>query len=89
LGVISSTDILQAEAEADDRRARTQLFEHTAVEELMSTPPIVVAPDADVREAARIMLDRGVHRLFVVANDQLVGVLSQTDIARAIGSGDL
>jgi CBS domain-containing protein len=89
LGVITSTDILQAEAEADDRRARTQLFDHTAVDELMSTPPLVVAPDVEVREAARMMIDRGVHRLFVVSNEELVGVLSQTDLTRAIGDGDL
>ncbi|MBY0491709.1 MAG: CBS domain-containing protein [Gemmatimonadaceae bacterium] len=89
LGVISTTDILEAEAEHDDRRARTQLFENTLVEELMSTPPLVTTPDADVREAVRYMLDHGVHRLFVVRGDELVGVLSQTDITRAIGTGAL
>lgn len=89
LGVISTTDILEAEAEHDDRRARTHLFENTAVEELMSTPPLTTTPDADVREAARFMLEHGVHRLFVVSNDALVGVLSQTDITRAIGTGAL
>ena len=89
LGVISTTDILEAEAEHDDRRARTQLFENTAVEELMSTPPLTTSPDADVRDAARSMLEHGVHRLFVVSGDELVGVLSQTDITRAIGTGAL
>lgn len=89
LGVLSTTDILQAEAEAEDRRARTHLFENTAVRELMSTPPLTIAPTADVRDAARLMLERGVHRLFVVEAETLVGVLSQTDITRAIGSGTL
>lgn len=89
VGVITTTDVLQAQAEHDDRRARTELFERTEVRELMSTPPHTVDAEAEVRTAAKQMLEREVHRLFVVQGDQLVGVLSQTDIARAVGSGAL
>lgn len=89
VGVLTTTDVLQAQAEHDDRRARTELFERTEVRDLMSTPPHTVDAEADVRDAAKQMLEREVHRLFVVKGDQLVGVLSQTDIARAVGSGDL
>lgn len=89
VGVISTTDVLQAQAEHDDRRARTELFERTEVRELMSVPPHTVEPTADVRDAARHMLEAEVHRLFVVDGDKLVGVISQTDIARAVGSGDI
>jgi CBS domain-containing protein len=89
VGVLTTTDVLQAQAEHDDRRARTELFERTEVRELMSTPPHTIASSADVRDAAKQMLETEVHRLFVVDGDQLVGVLSQTDIARAVGSGDL
>lgn len=89
VGVLTTTDVLQAQAEHDDRRARTELFERTEVRELMSSPPHTVAADAAVRDAARQMLDTEVHRLFVVEGDRLVGVLSQTDIARAVGSGTL
>lgn len=89
LGVITTTDVLQAEAEHDDRRARNQLFENTTVNELMSSPPVTIGPAATVRDAAKLMLERGVHRVFVVDADQLVGVLSQTDLARALGSGAL
>lgn len=89
LGVLTTTDVLQAQAEHDDRRARTALFDRTAVRDLMSTPPHTVDAEVEVREAAKQMLEREVHRLFVVRGDQLVGVLSQTDIARAVGRGSL
>jgi CBS domain-containing protein len=89
VGVLSTTDVLQAQAEHDDRRARTELFERTEVRELMSTPPHTIGSNADVREAAKHMLEAEVHRLFVVDGDQLVGVISQTDIARAVGTGAL
>lgn len=87
IGVLSTTDVLQAQAETDDRRARTELFEHTPVRDLMSHNPLTLAPDDDVREAARQMLYTEVHRLFVVEGDRLVGVISQTDIAHAVGTG--
>lgn len=44
---------------------------------------------ADVREAARQMLYGEVKRLFVEDDGRLVGVISQTDIAHAVGTGRL
>lgn len=39
LGVVSATDVLQAEAEASDTRARARLFEHATAREIM-TPSV-------------------------------------------------
>lgn len=89
IGVVSSTDVLQAAAEKDDEMARGTLFEHTRVRDLMSPNPQVIQPDADVREAARNMLYADVKRLFVEEDGRLVGVISQTDIAHAVGVGRL
>jgi CBS domain-containing protein len=85
IGVVSATDVLQAAAEQDDNKARSTMFEHTTVKDIMSTKPLVIAPDADAREAAQHMLYTDVHRLFVEDNGRLVGVISQTDIAHAVG----
>lgn len=84
VGVLTAADILQAEAEATGARSREALFEDTRVRELMSTPPRTIAAEADVREAAQQMLYLDVHRLFVVTADRLVGVLSQSDLVRAL-----
>ena len=83
VGVLSTTDVLQAESTASDREARDQLFEDTRVEELMTPRPLTIHPDADVREAAREMLYGDVHRLFVEVDGELVGVISRTDVVRA------
>jgi CBS domain-containing protein len=40
-----------------------------------------------VREAAKHMLYADVRRLFVEDQGRLVGVISQTDIAHAVGTG--
>jgi CBS domain-containing protein len=89
LGVVSATDVLQAAAEHDDRKGRTTLFEHTTARDIMTSGAITIDPDADVREAAQRMLYGEVRRLFVEDKGRLLGVVSQTDIAHAMGSGRL
>lgn len=50
------------------------------VGELMTSPPVTVAMDTPVAEAARVMLQNRVHRLVAVdAQGRPVGVLSATD----------
>jgi CBS domain-containing protein len=89
IGVLSTTDVLAAEAEAGDPGARQTLFENTMVRDIMTRHPYTIAPSEDVREAARQMLYGDVHRLFVAEGDKVVGVISTTDIVRAVATGQL
>ena len=89
VGVISTTDVLEAEAETADAEARERLFEATHVDELMSRQPRVIGPAADLRSTARQMLRQEVQRLFVEEDGVLVGVVSQTDIVRAVATVQL
>jgi CIC family chloride channel protein len=89
IGVLSTTDVLTAEAEAGDPTARQTLLENTSVRDIMTPRPFTVAPSEDVREAARQMLYADVHRLFVAEGDKVVGIISTTDIVRAVATGKL
>ena len=89
IGVISSTDILTSEAEARDAVEREALFEQMMVRDIMTPRPLTVSSYSDVREAAQQMLYAEVHRLFVTSGNQLVGVISTTDIVRAVAVGGL
>lgn len=89
VGVVSSTDILTAEAEAADDTARENLFAATPVRDIMTARPLTVTPETDVKDAAQQMLYAEVHRLFVVDEDRVVGVLSTSDIVRAVATGRL
>ncbi len=89
LGVVSASDVVMAIAEAPTPRDRERIFEVTRVSEIMTPRPQVVTVDADVAEAARTMLYLEVHRLFVVEGDELVGVISQSDIAGAVATAKL
>jgi CBS domain-containing protein len=89
VGVLSSSDVLAAEAEAEDERARSFLLDGTAVRDLMTPAALTVDAGEDVREAARQMLYGEVHRLFVAEEGRVSGVISSTDIVRAVAQGKL
>lgn len=89
LGVITASDVVTAIAEAESPRDRERLFDATRVREIMTPRPQVVSGDLDVAEAARTMLYLEMHRLFVVDGPELVGVISQSDIAGAVATAKL
>ncbi|HXF94570.1 MAG TPA: CBS domain-containing protein [Gemmatimonadales bacterium] len=89
VGVLSTSDILTAVAEAGSPEERGRLFSETLVRELMTPRVITIEPDEDVEEAARRMLYLEVHRLFVTDHGRLVGVISQTDIVGAVATAKL
>ena len=86
VGVLSTREILRAEHAMKSARARDRLFDETLVLEIMAPWPVTIAPDADVRDAAREMLYLEVQRLFVEDRGVLVGVISQTDIVAAVAT---
>jgi len=89
IGVVSSTDLIDAQAETRSAEERQVLLEHTPVRDIMTPRPLMIESTAEVQEAARHMLYAEVRRLFVEENGVLVGVISQTDIVRAVATGKL
>ncbi len=89
IGVLSTSDVLVAAAECTGREERNSLFDRTTVRDLMTRAPATTTPDADVKEAAQQMLYLDVHRLFVADGGKLVGVISQSDIVRAVGTAKI
>jgi CBS domain-containing protein len=89
IGVISSTDVIAAQAETRDAGERRILFKETPVRDIMTPRPLLIESTAELEEAARHMLYADVHRLFVEDNGVLVGVISQTDIVRAVATGKI
>jgi CBS domain-containing protein len=55
----------------------------------MTPRPQIVVPEDDVKKAAQEMLYLGIHRVFVVVGEELVGVLSQSDVVEAFANGKL
>lgn len=52
--------------------------------DLMTADIAHVPPTASLREASRLMVQRGIHRLLVVESGRAIGILSTLDILRAL-----
>jgi CBS domain-containing protein len=58
--------------------------EETQLGLLMTAKPLTIAPDADISEAARILVTKKIRRLPVVEDGHLLGLLSVADLVHAI-----
>ncbi|MEZ4398525.1 MAG: CBS domain-containing protein [Kofleriaceae bacterium] len=77
VGVVSRSDLLH------HRRVHPHAAD-TTCGAIMTQGPIVVEATAPLREAARLMIEHRIHRVFVVTEGRLEGVLSTTDLTRAV-----
>jgi acetoin utilization protein AcuB len=60
------------------------LLSKLQLKQIMSTPVFTTTPDCPLEEAARLMLDKGIGSLPVMENNRLVGIITDTDIFRAL-----
>jgi len=56
----------------------------TRVGNIMSAPLIASNPQADIRDAIRLMNERRIKKLPVIEEGQLVGLVSLTDVMRSL-----
>lgn len=71
VGVLSKTDLLSSRRQNDPRRVR----------EVMTEDVATVQQDAPVADAARLMLERRIHRVLVVGADgNVVGIVTPLDV---------
>lgn len=83
LPVTKDGSIVGMLTERDLRQNRGHL-EHTKVNGAMTAPVVAVAPQTTVQEAARLILRHRVGGLPVVEKDKLVGMITTTDLIRAL-----
>ena len=77
VGIITESDIVAVTAAEGDTRALT-------VEDVMATSLVTIGPDADVEAAVEQFRTHGVKKLPVVADGELVGIVTTTDISRYV-----
>ncbi len=86
VGVISMTDLIHVGREQAISRAKAALLTlpDQPVSAQMTSEIVAVAPDDSIETAARCMLERQIHRIYVVDAGKLTGVLSTRDVMLAI-----
>lgn len=95
VGVVSEADILLKQTAPEPRRGGVlgwllgspapedaKLDARTAGD-AMTSPAVTVEPDRPVARAAALMVEKGVNRLPVVRDGELVGIVTRADIVRA------
>ena len=55
--------------------------------EVMSSPLITIDPEETIWEASEMMKKKGIHKLPVKENDQIVGIVTTTDIVKISSLG--
>ena len=80
LGIITERDFVTKVA-AEGR----PLF--TEISEIMSSPLITIGPEETIWEASEMMKEKLIHKLPVKENDQIIGIVTTTDIVRISSVG--
>ena len=82
-----TTDVV---AGMDANIGRTQNeFDEYIVDDVMTHEPITLSPNDTVVAAAEVMQRRAIHRVLVVDDGKLVGIVSALDVARAVAEHKL
>lgn len=84
VGIVSKTDFGHFTGGLNHGKAGTDLLEHTKVEDIMTKGIGKLEPDDRINVALEIFSKNWFHALPVVANDELVGIVTTQDVIRAI-----
>lgn len=86
IGIISDRDVLRALSPFLDTLSETARDVKTltrSAREVMRNDPVCVAPDTDVKEAARLLLEHTISSLPVRADDGgVAGIVTSNDLLR-------
>ena len=77
LGIVTESDILKRVV------AQSKDAVETKVSEVMSAPIIKGGPDMYIEDATKLMLSKNIKKLPIIVGDEIVGILTFSDIARA------
>jgi CBS domain-containing protein len=78
VGMLTFREILQALAQ------RNAAIADVRVGDIMVRDPVTAAPDMEVNDLRRTMLDSGARYLPVMQDAKLIGVISFRDVAKAV-----
>jgi CBS domain-containing membrane protein len=88
VGVVNQVDLLYASMASLRRRPKNSLREALgaiAVKDVMKQVT-TVTKDTTIRDAARTMVERDIECLLVTESDQLLGLVSRTDLLRELAN---
>ena len=86
IGMLSMNDLLRISfadgAYREEENVSSSIYEMFTVPQLMRSKLTTVAPDNSIREVAKIFVQSEYHSLPVVKDDELVGIVTTTDLIK-------
>ncbi len=82
VGIVTKKDLMKALATKRSLWKRRPI-DKIAVSRIMSTNLITTTPDTSIKACAKLMVENRISSLPVVENDELVGIITTTDLLRA------
>lgn len=86
VGIVSWNDYMRisfGEFGNQDGRELDEILDHTyKMNDVMNINPVTIAKSATIRDAARVLGSSNFHALPVVDGDDLVGIVTSTDLIR-------
>ena len=80
VGILTERDFVK-------RVAAKELPLNSSLEKVMSSPLIAIGPDETVWEAAQIMKTKNIHKLPVKKDNQVIGIVTTTDLVKICSLG--
>lgn len=87
VGIVTDRDVRSAgmsSAVVQERRYVEYVLDRIQVGGIMTPHPITVNPETSLKEAAGIILEKKIGGLPVVDGDELVGMITETDLIGAL-----
>jgi CBS domain-containing protein len=84
VGIASKTDIVRALSEELRERSDSDLGSNLTVEDIMSGEVVTVGPNEDAKVIARKMIDGHLHRVLVVNETDVIGIVTSLDLLRLL-----
>lgn len=87
VGIVVEKDLLRASPSSASTLSIfeiSHLLSELLIEQVMSQPVITAPPELPLEEAACLMVEKKVGCLPVVRDDQLIGIITETDIFEAL-----
>jgi CBS domain-containing protein len=84
-GIVSQRDLFHSgliKALGYGTHAQRQALDMVVVKEAMRSEVVTTTPDAPLREAARLMLERKIGCLVVLDESRIAGILTESDFVR-------
>ena len=78
IGIVTESDMLKRVLLKERDLAKTE------VGSIMSAPLVTSHPQADIRDAIRLMNERRIKKLPIMEDGKLIGLVSMTDITRSL-----